>query len=49
MTIDCAVGQGIITCYLSLVDVALLIGVLILAFWIGALVGGVVTKYRGNA
>lgn len=49
MTINCSVGQGIITCYLSLADVAILVGVLILAFWIGAIVGGTVTKYRGNA
>jgi len=48
MTIDCAVGQGIITCYLSLADVVLLaLGVVALC-WIGVLIGRTVA-HRGNA
>jgi len=49
MTVECGVGQGIITCYLSLADVALLGLALVVVFWIGIIIGGVVTKRRGTA
>jgi len=48
MTINCSVGQGIITCYLSLADVALLAGGLLVVLWVGIIIGRLFA-HRGNA